>query len=590
MKNLFNLVLCFAIIGGLYSCDTNSPTADYNIIPLPSNISTKEGTAFKLTSSTKIVYPEGNEKMKRNAEFLSDYLQTITGNKLSVTTTASEKNAIVLSLGLEQTNTDAYQLEINKNTIQINGASEAGVFYGIQTLRKSTPIVNGSVSYPSVSMEDQPRFGYRGMMLDVARHFQPVEFVKKYIDLLALHNINRFHWHLTEDQGWRIEIKKYPKLTEIGSVRSETVIGNNTGKYDGKPHGGFYTQEEIKDVVKYAEERYITVVPEIDLPGHMLAALAAYPEFGCTGGPYEVAKSWGVFDDVLCPGNDSTFTFLEDVLTEVMALFPSEYVHIGGDECPKVRWEKCPKCQAKIKALGLKSDDKHSKEHYLQSYVTDRIGKFLNDHGRKFIGWDEILEGKLAPNATVMSWRGMNGGIQAAQIGHDAIMTPTDFCYFDYYQTGNTDNEPIAIGGYLPLEKVYSFNPIPDELTPEQSKHIIGAQANLWTEYIPTAEQVEYMTLPRLAAMSEAQWCVPEKKDYTNFLTRLPHLLNLYEKLGYNFATHIYDIKAEYTPNIETGSIAIEFSTFDSANIYYTLDGTDPTKESMLYVGKLTID
>ena len=590
MNKLFNLFLCFIVIGGLYSCDTKSVPADYNVIPLPANISANEGEAFKLTSSTKIVYPEGNEMMKRNAEFLSDYLKNITGIELKTTTDASDKNAIVLSLGLENTNKEAYRLQIDQKAIQINGASEAGVFYGIQTLRKSTPITEGSISYPSVTIEDQPRFGYRGMMLDVARHFEPVDFVKKYIDLLALHNVNRFHWHLTEDQGWRIEIKKYPKLTEIGSVRSETVKGHNTGKYNGKPHGGFYTQEEIKDIVKYAGERYITVVPEIDLPGHMLAALAAYPEFGCTGGPYEVAKSWGVFDDVLCAGNDSTFTFLEDVLTEVMELFPSEYIHIGGDECPKVRWEKCPKCQAKIKELGLKSDEKHTKEHYLQSYVTDRIGKFLNDHGRKFIGWDEILEGKLAPNATVMSWRGMNGGIQAAQLGHDAIMTPTDFCYFDYYQTGDTDNEPMAIGGFLPLEKVYSFNPIPDELTPEQSTHILGAQANLWTEYIPTPEQVEYMTLPRLAAMSEAQWCAPEKKDYSNFLTRLPRLLDLYEKLGYNFAKHIFDIQAKLTPNIEKGSLDIELSTIDSVPIYYTLDGSEPTKESLLYTDKLDIN
>ena len=393
------------------------------------------------------------------------------------------------------------------------------------------------------------------MMLDVARHYEPVAFVKKFIDLLAMHNINTFHWHLTEDQGWRIEIKQYPKLTELGSMRKETVIGNNSPEYDGKPHGGFYTQEEVKEIVAYAQDRYITTIPEIDLPGHMMAALTGYPEFGCTGGPYEVATSWGVFDEVLCAGNEGTYTFLENILTEVMELFPAEYIHIGGDEVPKVRWEECPKCQAKIKELGLKSDDKHKKEHYLQSYLTARIEKFLNENGRRLIGWDEILEGELAPNATVMSWQGMGGGIQAAQMGHDVIMTPNTYVYFDYYQTSNTEDEPIAIGGFLPIEKVYSFEPAPESLTAEQKGHILGAQANLWTEYIPTPEQAEYMLLPRMAALSEVQWTQPEKKDYDNFLTRLPQLTSLYERAGYNFATHVYDVQAKLEPNFETNAL-----------------------------------
>ena len=440
-----------------------------------------------------------------------------------------------------------------------------------------------------VTINDQPRFGYRGVMLDVARHFQPISFIKKYIDLLALHNINRFHWHLTEDQGWRIEIKQYPKLTELGSERKETVIGKNTGEYDGKPHGGFYTQEEIKEIVAYAQERYIITIPEIDIPGHMLAALTGYPEYGCTGGPYEVATTWGVFDDVLCAGNEETYTFLENILTEVMEMFPSEYIHIGGDEVPKVRWEECPKCQAKIKELGLKDDDKHKKEHYLQSYLTARIEKFLNENGRRMIGWDEILEGELAPNATVMSWRGMAGGIEAAQMGHDVIMTPNSYAYFDYYQTSFVEDEPFAIGGYLPVETVYSFDPTPESLTDEQKKHILGVQANMWTEYVATPEHVEYMLLPRMAAISEVQWTAAEKKNYDNFLKRLPQLTDLYDKMGYNYATHVYDVKALLEPNFQTNALDVEFSTLGNSPIYYTLDGSEPTTSSIEYIGKFSI-
>ena len=320
--------------------------------------------------------------------------------------------------------------------------------------------------------------------------------------MLALHNINRFHWHLSEDQGWRIEIKSRPELTEIGSKRAETVIGHNSGKYDGKPYGGFFTQEEAKEIVAYAAERHITVIPEIDMPGHMQAALAAYPNLGCTGGPYEVWKIWGVSEDVLCAGNDETLKFIEDVLGEIIQIFPSEYIHVGGDECPKVRWAKCPKCQARIKALGLKSDKNHTAEERLQSFIINHAEKFLNGHGRQIIGWDEILEGGLAPNATVMSWRGVAGGIEAAKQKHDVIMTPNTYLYFDYYQTKDIANEPEAIGGYVPVETVYNYEPMPADLTPEEQKYIIGVQANLWTEYIPTYSQVEYMELPRMAAIS----------------------------------------------------------------------------------------
>lgn len=554
MKTITKLQLMAAFSLLLVSCGTGgngSAEADYQVVPLPDQIEMTEGKAFALTASTRIIYPEGNEKMERNAAFLADFLELSTGIRPEITTDEANKDAVILSLGLQNENPEAYRIQIDRQNIRIEGASEAAVFYGLQTLRKSVPVGNYKhVTFSPATITDAPRFGYRGMMLDVARHFQPVEFVKKYIDLLALHNINRFHWHLTDDQGWRIEIDAYPKLMEISSMRKETVIGRITGEYDGTPHGGYYTKEELKEIVQYADERYITIIPEVDLPGHMLAALAAYPELGCTGGPYEVAREWGVFEDVLCPGKEETFTFLEAVLTEVMEIFPSRYIHIGGDEAPKTRWEKCPDCQARIKELGLKDRNGHTAEHYLQSYVTARIEKFLNDHGRSIIGWDEILEGELAPNATVMSWRGMDGGIKAAQMGHDVIMSPTDYCYFDYYQTQHTEGEPLAIGGYLPLEKVYSFEPAPDQLTAEQKKHILGAQANLWTEYISDPEHVEYMTLPRLAAMSEVQWMKPGKKEYTAFLKRLPRLLSLYEKLGYNFATHVSDVKAEQTPTV----------------------------------------
>ena len=585
MIKFSELLMSVAIAGTLLACTKQTMgDANYQVIPLPLEISTSEGQPFVLTSDTKVVYPEGNQLMKRNAEFLGSYL-----NLSAITSNPTTEKVIELALGLENDNKEAYRLVVTEDKITITGASEAGVFYGIQTLRKSITGGDTKTTFAPVTINDEPRFEYRGMMLDVARHFQPVSFVKKYIDLLAMHNINRFHWHLTEDQGWRVEIKKYPKLTELGSERKETVIGKNTGEYDGKPHGGFYTQDEIKEIVAYAQERYITVIPEIDLPGHMLAALKGYPEYGCTGGPYEVATTWGVFDDVLCAGNEETYTFLEDILTEVMEMFPSEYIHIGGDEVPKVRWEECPKCQAKIKELGIKGDAKHNKEHYLQSYVTARIEKFLNEHGRRIIGWDEILEGELAPNATVMSWRGMAGGIEAAQLGHDVIMTPNSHAYFDYYQTSFTDDEPLAIGGFLPVERVYSLEPAPESLTPEQKKHILGVQANLWTEYIPTAEHVEYMLLPRMAALSEVQWTAADKKDYKDFLKRLPQLTDLYERTGYKYATHVYDVQAILEPNFQTNALDVEFSTLGESPIYYTLDGSEPTTSSSKYLGKFTI-
>lgn len=586
-------LLGWSLAGLLMTACSNQPTtvANYEVVPMPLEINTTQQASFLLKSGVTVYYPAGNEKMQRNAEFLASYVKAQTGIELQVQTDEGGKGGIVLQLGLANDNPEAYQLKVDASQVVISSPSEAGVFYGIQTLRKAVDVAEGSnVELPAVEINDQPRFGYRGMMLDVGRHFFSMDEIKTYIDMMALHNINRFHWHLSEDQGWRIEIKKYPKLTEIGSMRKETVIGHNSGKYDGKPYGGFYTQEQAKEIVAYAAERYITVIPEIDLPGHMQAALAAYPELGCTGGPYEVWTQWGVSDNVLCAGNDQTIQFIKDVLAEIVEIFPSEYIHVGGDECPKVKWSTCPKCQARIKALGLKSDNKHTKEERLQSYVIHEAEEFLNSKGRKMIGWDETLEGGLAPNATVMSWRGEAGGIEAAKQHHDVVMTPNTYLYFDYYQSKDTETEPMAIGGYLPIERVYSYEPMPKSLSPEEQKYIVGVQANLWTEYIPDFKQVQYMVLPRMAALSESQWCAPEKKNYEAFLQRVSRLVNIYAKNGWNYATHIFDVMLDLKPNTETGTLDAVARTIDNAPIYYTLDGSEPTTASEKYTDVIKID
>ena len=590
MKQLLKLTGCLALAGLMSSCGSVQEEANYQIIPLPQEIVTTQVNPFILKSGVKILYPEGNEKMQRNAKFLAEYLKTATGRDFSIEAGTEGKNAIVLALGSEVENPEAYQLKVTDQGVTITAPTEAGVFYGIQTLRKSLPIAQGAdVALPAVEIKDAPRFGYRGAHFDVSRHFFTIDEVKTYIDMLTLHNMNRLHWHITDDQGWRLEIKKYPKLTEIGSQRSGTVIGRNSGEYDNTPYGGFYTQEQAKEIVDYAAERYITVIPEIALTGHMLAELTDNQEIGCTGGPYEVWRQWGVADDVLCAGNDQVLKFIEDVYSELIDIFPSEYIHVGGDECPKVRWEKCPKCQARIKALGLKSDKNHSKEERLQSFVINHIEKFLNDHGRQIIGWDEILEGGLAPNATVMSWRGESGGIEAAKQKHDVIMTPNTYLYFDYYQAKDTENEPFGIGGYLPIERVYSYEPMPASLTPEEQQYIKGVQANLWTEYIATFSHAQYMVLPRWAALCEVQWSTPDKKNYEDFLSRLPRLIKWYDAEGYNYAKHVFDVKAEFNPNPADGTLDIILSTIDNAPVHYTLDGTEPTSASPVYDGVLKV-
>lgn len=593
MKRIsFNLmgVLCILFSTCFYACsEKRTLNSDYEIIPKPLDVNCKGDASFLLKDGVAVIYPENNRKMQDNAEFLVDYVERQTGVKLTSHAGMPVDGAICLTLDLSDDNAEAYKLIVNDKRVCISGASEAGVFYGIQTLRKSLPVAQDiNVNLSAVEIYDKPRFAYRGAMLDVARHFYTVDEVKTFIDMLALHNINRFHWHLTDDQGWRIEIKKYPKLMSVASERKETVVGRwYSGIYDGKPYGGYYTQDELRDVIDYAAKRHITIIPEVDLPGHMQAALTAYPELGCTGGPYEVRTIWGVSQDVLCVGNDFTLQFVKDVLSEVADIFPSEYIHIGGDECPKVRWEKCPK---RIKSLGLKSDAKHTKEQRLQSYMIQEAAKYLKEKGKRIIGWTEILEGGLVPDATLMSWIGESGGIEAAHQHHDVIMTPNTYLYFDYYQSKKVEDEPLAIGGYLPIEKTYNYEPMPKELTKEEQQYIKGVQANLWTEYIPVFSQVQYMVLPRLGAAAEVQWTDPSKKDYKDFLRRVPHLVAVYDCYGWNCATHVYDVNVDMKADTVNHVLNVQLSTMADDPIYYTLDGQDPTEKSLKYTKPFTID
>lgn len=541
------LIVLLCMLCSLFTaCDREQTQANYQIIPLPKSIELGDSNGFIINKNTKISFPEGNQELKRVASFLAEYISFASDLNLLIKEGDSGDNTIFLKTGYNNENKDAYLLTVDEKNIIIDGSTEAGTFYGIQTLYKSIPVnsENKDIFLQNVRIEDAPRFAYRGMHLDVARHYFSVDFIKKYIDVIALHNINKFHLHLTDDQGWRVEIKKYPKLTKIGSIRKGTLIGHNETdkphRFDDIEYGGFYTQEQLKEIVAYANDRFIEIIPEIDLPGHMLAALAAYPEFGCVGEGYEVGRRWGVYDDVLCAGKEETYKFVEDVLTEIMDIFPSKLIHIGGDECPKVRWEKCPKCQTKIKELNIKPRKGQTAEAQLQSQFMARIEVFLNNHGRNIIGWDEILEGGATPNVTIMSWRGTQGGIDAARQHHDVIMTPYDHLYFDYNQGADKSKEPLSIGGYLPIEKVYTFEPVPEELTEKEKQYIIGVQANLWTEYFKTEDIVEYMLIPRIDALAEIQWVMPEnKEDYNSFLERLNRMFIYYDKAGYNYAKHV---------------------------------------------------
>ena len=587
--------LLLTLAAGIVLCSCGSHDPQIAIVPYPNHLETGRGT-YRVTDRPVTCDSRTDERTQRAVVGFAARLATVTGGTNPVTVADEMPASGIRFVTDESLPAEGYELNVDGEGIEVRASQFPGFLYALQSLGQllpaavygTEPAPDAAWEVPCVKIADAPRFAYRGMHLDVARHFFSVDEVKRYIDVMAIHKLNTLHWHLTDDQGWRIEIKRYPELTAVGSIRKATVVRKEWGTYDDTPYGGFYTQDEIRDVVEYAADRGVTVIPEIDLPGHMLAALTAYPELGCTGGPYEVWGRWGVADDVLCPGREKTFEFLEGVLTEVMELFPSEYIHIGGDECPKVRWEKCPRCQAKIRQLGLKDDGEHTAEHYLQSYVTDRIGKFLAQHGRRIIGWDEILEGRAPSDAVVMSWRGSEGGIAAAKLGHDVIMTPNSHFYFDYYQSLDTDAEPFGIGGYIPMEQVYSYDPAFPELTPEQQKHILGVQANLWTEYVLSDEHLEYMLLPRLAALSEVQWCQPETKDWNRFIGSF-RMDEIYSQMGYEFAKHIFGVTASYAVDPEKGGVVMTLTTQGGAPIRYTLDGSDPTASSPLYKAPVTI-
>jgi hexosaminidase len=540
MKKILLIITGFLLfLSGCSSVSRNDAASTLAIIPAPVSIVTLKGK-FVFTGKSSIIVSPLNSETRLAADFLAMLVRNPTGLDIAVKEgRKASRGSVFLALDSTVKNDEGYNLTVTSGKILIKAKSAAGLFYAVQTIRQLLPVevekqsvIEGlSLSIPACAIKDEPGFVYRGMHLDVGRHMFPVEYVKRYIDMIALHKMNTFHWHLTEDQGWRIEIKKYPKLTQVGAYRKETIEGHAGKKpevYDGKPYGGFYTQDEVRDIVAYAKARFVTIIPEIEMPGHALAALASYPELSCTGGPFEVGTTWGVYKDVYCAGKEETFNFLEDVLSEVIDLFPGKYIHRGGDECPKDRWEKCSFCQKRIKDEGLKD------ENELQSYFIKRIEKFLISKDRKLIGWDEILEGGLAPEATVMSWRGIDGGIAAAKQNHDVIMTPGNFMYLDHYQA-DPASQPLAIGGYLPLERVYSYNPMPSELNEEQQKYILGPQGNLWTEYIPTPEQMEYMAYPRMFAVAEVGWTPDRLKDFEDFLARFEILKKRYDEIGINY-------------------------------------------------------
>lgn len=541
-KTITFLCLCAVLCG----CGRVVPTDGViAVVPLPARVDPGNGV-FELRADTPVRLLSGDERSDYVADALSAVVEPLFGRTLTVehATDAADNSVNISCDGTMPA--EAYRLSIAPGRVDIVAGSAQGAFYAVQSLRQLIPAaaytLSGvrAVELPAAEIADRPCMDYRGVMLDAARHFFTVDEVKELLDILALHKINRFHWHLTDDQGWRIEIKKYPKLTEIGSVRSRTLIGKDPGgeydescRYDQTPHGGYYTQDDIREVVDYAARRFITVIPEIEFPGHAVAALASYPWLGCTGEQYEVRQTWDIDDRVFCVGKEQTFGFIEEVLSEVLELFPSEYIHIGGDECPTKMWEKCPHCLARMKAEAM------TRPRQLQNYATARVERFLNAHGRRLIGWDEILDGGVTPTATIMSWRGKEGGVQAAKMGNHAIMSPSEYCYFDYYQSEDRAAEPLAWGGFVSVEKAYALDPY-EGLTPDQQECVLGVQANLWTEYIATLSQAEYMLLPRLGALAEVGWSL-DRKDYADFLRRIRHMRVLYDAAGWRYAPHIFN-------------------------------------------------
>ena len=585
MKRILFLFICPLLA---VACNKRV-VADYNVIPQVQNLSVKDGDVYVFDSSRKLVYD--NQDSRRSLELFAQDLEELVGIRPSVAAGTSEdaKGNVYFTLGLQDGREEAYSINVSSDGILVQAVAPEGIYRATRTLLKSVGTEKtSSVEFPSAEVSDWPRFGYRGLMLDVSRHFSDVEMVKRTIDMLALHQLNIFHWHLTDDQGWRIEIKSHPELTEVGAWRDDTVVGRYLGgtdyPTDGKRHGGFYTQEQIREIVAYAKERYIEIIPEIDLPGHTSAVLAAYPQLGCEDKEYKVANRWGVIRDVLCAGNPASLDLFKDIMDEVCELFPGKYIHLGGDECVKERWKACPKCQKKIKELGLKDGSRYSKEDYLQSWFMGEVASFVQSKGKRVIGWDEILEGVPMNDSVIMSWRGTEGGITAARMGHDVVMTPTSDMYFDQSQTLASQLEEIPVGGFINVMKVYSYEPLPASLTPEQQKHILGCQANVWCEYMPEERIRQYQMLPRLAALSEVQWTMPERKNYKDFLKRLPKMLSIYDHYGYNYAKHIFDVACSYSVNVEKGSLEVSLSTLGNDPIYYTLDGTSPqTKKAMLY-------
>lgn len=585
MKRILFLFICPLLA---VACNKRV-VADYNVIPQVQNLSVKDGDVYVFDSSRKLVYD--NQDSRRSLELFAQDLEELVGIRPSVAEGTSDdaKGNVYFTLGLQDGRKEAYSIDVSSDGILVRAVAPEGIYRATRTLLKSVGTEKtSSVEFPSAEVSDWPRFGYRGLMLDVSRHFSDVEMVKRTIDMLALHQLNIFHWHLTDDQGWRIEIKSHPELTEVGAWRDDTVVGRYLGgtdyPTDGKRHGGFYTQEQIREIVAYAKERYIEIIPEIDLPGHTSAVLAAYPQLGCEDKEYKVANRWGVIRDVLCAGNPASLDLFKYIMDEVCDLFPGKYIHLGGDECVKDRWKACPKCQKKIRELGLKDGSRHSKEDYLQSWFMGEVASFVQSKGKRVIGWDEILEGVPMDDSVIMSWRGTEGGITAARMGHDVVMTPTSDMYFDQSQTLASQLEEIPVGGFINVMKVYSYEPLPASLTPEQQKHILGCQANVWCEYMPEERIRQYQMLPRLAALSEVQWTMPERKNYKDFLKRLPKMLSIYDHYGYNYAKHIFDVACSYSVNVEKGSLEVSLSTLGNDPIYYTLDGTSPqTKKAMLY-------
>ena len=591
-KILFIAVLTALVI----SCSNEEPMI--SVVPYPNSVEMKSGT-FHAAGADFHMDPTMDELSKNYVLNFFSHLNSVSG-KVGTCTEESSGPGFNFKVndGIKK---EGYRINITRNRVLVEASDLNGFIYAVQTIKQMLPAAiygEGQATeedwtLPCCEIDDAPRFGYRGMHMDVVRHFFDMDMVKKYLDVMEIHKLNTLHWHLTDDQGWRIEIKKYPKLTEVGSIRKQTLVGHlfDNGEYDGTPYGEgcWFSQEQIREIIDYAAARGITVIPEIDLPGHMLAALTAYPELGCTGGPYDVWGRWGVADEVLCAGKEETMVFLENVLAEVADLFPSEYFHIGGDECPKVYWETCPHCQAKIKELGLTYKGEYKAEHYLQSYVMKRMTDLLRARGKKVIGWDEILEGDVAEDAIVMSWRGTAGGLKAAKMGNDAIMTPNTHYYLDYYQTLDKENEPLAIGGYIPVEKCYSYEPYTEGMTEEEKSHIIGVQANLWTEYIATDEHLEYMLLPRMAALSEVQWCQSENKSWERFLDSVDDICAIYETAGYNYAKHIFQITGSSAVNRKKSRVEAFLNIQGDVDIHYTLDGSEPTPDSPVYAGPIEI-